>query len=68
MELLQSVLLGLGIAFFGFVLQTSLGGVNRKIVARLQKRRGPKWYQEFIDIFKYSKYEGDFTSFQKLIY
>lgn len=51
-ELIMSLLFGLGVAFFGFVLQTSLGGVNRKIVARLQKRRGPKWYQEFLDIFK----------------
>ncbi len=47
-----NVLLGLGVALFGFVLQTSVGGINRKVVARLQKRRGPKWYQEFLDIFK----------------
>ena len=46
------ILIGVGIAFFGFVLQTSIGGVNRKIVGRLQKRHGPRWYQEFIDIFK----------------
>lgn len=47
-----NVLIGLGVALFGFVLQTAIGGINRKIIARLQKRRGPKWYQEFIDIFK----------------
>ena len=47
-----NVLIGLGVALFGFVLQTAIGGINRKVVARLQKRRGPKWYQEFIDIFK----------------
>ena len=47
-----NVLIGLGVALFGFVLQTAIGGINRKIVARVQKRRGPKWYQEFIDIFK----------------
>ncbi len=35
-----------------FVFQTSLTGINRKVTARLQKRRGPKWYQQFIDIFK----------------
>ncbi len=52
MSLLTSLLVGFGVAFFGFVLQTALGGINRKIVARLQKRRGPKWYQEFLDIFK----------------
>lgn len=39
-----------------FVFQTSLTGMNRKVTARLQKRRGPKWYQQFRDIFKaYSK-------------
>ncbi|MBU1144768.1 MAG: NADH-quinone oxidoreductase subunit H [Firmicutes bacterium] len=46
------ILVGFGIAFFGFVLQTSVAGVNRKIVGRLQKRYGPRWYQEFLDIFK----------------
>ncbi len=47
-----NVLVGIGIAFFAFVLQTSVAGLNRKIVGRLQKRIGPRWYQEFIDIFK----------------
>ncbi|PAT02319.1 proton-conducting membrane transporter [Candidatus Izimaplasma bacterium ZiA1] len=47
-----NILVGLGVALFGFVLQTAMGGINRKIVARVQKRIGPKWYQEFIDIFK----------------
>ena len=37
---------------FAFVLQTSITGINRKITARLQKRYGPKWYQQFLDIFK----------------
>jgi NADH-quinone oxidoreductase subunit H len=46
------ILTGVAVAFFGFVLQTSLGGINRKVVARMQKRYGPKWYQEFLDIFK----------------
>ncbi|MFH0767298.1 MAG: NADH-quinone oxidoreductase subunit H [Bacillota bacterium] len=50
--MLVNILIGFGVAFFGFVLQTSVAGVNRKIVARLQKRYGPKWYQEFLDIFK----------------
>ncbi len=49
---IMNFLLGLGVAFFGFVLQTSIAGINRKVVARLQKRYGPRWYQEFIDIFK----------------
>jgi len=49
---ITNILVGLGVALFGFVLQTSVGGINRKVVARVQKRYGPKWYQEFIDIFK----------------
>lgn len=47
-----NILIGFGIAFFGFVLQTSVAGLNRKVIARLQKRYGPRWYQEFLDIFK----------------
>lgn len=50
--MIVNILVGIGVAFFGFVLQTSIAGVNRKIVGRLQKRYGPRWYQEFIDIFK----------------
>ncbi len=49
--MITNILFGLGVALFGFAWQTSIGGVNRKVVARLQKRVGPKWYQEFIDIF-----------------
>jgi len=51
-EVLMMILVGIAVAFGGFVWQTSLGGINRKLVARLQKRYGPKWYQEFLDIFK----------------
>ncbi len=47
-----NILIGFAIAFFGFVLQTSVAGINRKVIARLQKRYGPRWYQEFLDIFK----------------
>lgn len=43
---------GFLMVLFAFVLQTSLTGINRKVTARLQKRYGPKWYQQFIDIFK----------------
>jgi len=50
--MIVSILTGLGVALFGFVLQTTIGGINRKVIARLQKRHGPKWYQEFLDIFK----------------
>lgn len=51
-EMMLMLLAGVGVALFGFVLQTSVAGVNRKIAARVQKRYGPKWYQEFLDIFK----------------
>ncbi|KFZ27366.1 MAG: NADH-quinone oxidoreductase subunit H [Candidatus Izimaplasma bacterium HR2] len=51
-DILLMILTGIGVALFGFVLQTSIAGVNRKVVARVQKRYGPKWYQEFLDIFK----------------
>ncbi len=50
--MITNILFGVGVAFFGFVLQTSIAGVNRKVVGRVQKRYGPKWYQEFLDIFK----------------
>ncbi len=50
--MINGILIGVAVAFFGFVLQTSIAGVNRKVVARIQKRYGPKWYQEFLDIFK----------------
>lgn len=50
--MIVNVLLGVAIALFAFVLQTGVGGINRKIVGRLQKRHGPRWYQEYIDIFK----------------
>ncbi len=50
--MILQILVGFAIAFFGFVLQTSVAGVNRKIIGRLQKRYGPRWYQEFLDIFK----------------
>lgn len=50
--MMLNILFGLGVALFGFVLQTSVGGINRKVIGRVQKRYGPRWYQEFIDIFK----------------
>ena len=50
--MILSIAIGFAVAFGGFAFQTALGGVNRKIVARLQKRVGPRWYQEFLDIFK----------------
>ena len=35
-----------------FIFQTTLTGLNRKVTARLQKRYGARWYQQFLDIFK----------------
>lgn len=35
-----------------FAFQTTLTGLNRKVTARLQKRYGARWYQQFLDIFK----------------
>ncbi|MCX7653526.1 MAG: NADH-quinone oxidoreductase subunit H [Fervidobacterium sp.] len=34
--------------FFGLTFE----GIGRKITARIQKRYGPPWYQNFIDVFK----------------
>ncbi|ACB09941.1 MAG TPA: proton-conducting membrane transporter [Thermotoga sp.] len=42
-------LFNLVLAFF---LVLSLEGIARKIVARVQRRIGPPWYQNFIDVFK----------------
>lgn len=43
---------GAGIVLFAFIFQTTLTGINRKVTARIQRRRGPVWYQQFLDIFK----------------
>ena len=51
-EVFTGTLTGLLILVFAFVWQTTLSGVTRKIVARFHKRYGPKFYQEFRDIFK----------------
>ncbi len=51
-DVVVGTLTGLLILVFAFVWQTTLSGVTRKIVARFQKRYGPKFYQEFRDIFK----------------
>jgi len=41
----------------GFFVGLTLEGVARKIMARVQRRYGPPWYQNFIDVFKaLSKY------------
>lgn len=48
----MNFLVALGVATFGWAFQTSLSGVTRKTVGRMQKRFGPKWYQNFRDTFK----------------
>lgn len=51
-ELLMGTLTGFLILVFAFFWQTTLSGVTRKIVGRFHKRYGPKFYQNFRDIFK----------------
>ncbi|HPJ01896.1 MAG TPA: NADH-quinone oxidoreductase subunit H [Candidatus Limiplasma sp.] len=51
-QVFLGTLTGLIILVFAFFWQTTLSGVTRKIVARFHKRYGPKFYQEFRDIFK----------------
>lgn len=50
--MINSILISLAIVLGAFIWQTSLSGITRKVVGRLQLRFGPKWYQEFRDIFK----------------
>lgn len=49
---IMNFLLAFAIAFCGWALQTSVSGITRKTVARMQKRYGPVWFQNFRDIFK----------------
>ncbi|MCK5811496.1 MAG: NADH-quinone oxidoreductase subunit H [Clostridiales bacterium] len=43
---------GFIILLAAFIFQTTITGFNRKVTARIQKRYGPRWYQQFLDIFK----------------
>ncbi len=36
----------------GFFFGLTLEGIGRKVTARVQRRYGPPWYQNFIDLFK----------------
>jgi len=49
---ITNFLVAFAVAFCGWVLQTSVSGITRKTVARMQKRYGPVWFQNFRDIFK----------------
>lgn len=48
----ETLITGFLVLLIAFLWQTTLSGITRKVVARLQKRYGPKWYQQFRDIFK----------------
>lgn len=50
--MIKSMITALFILILAFIWQTTLSGILRKIIGRLQKRFGPKWYQQFRDIFK----------------
>ena len=53
----MTILKVIAVLFTGFFFGLTLEGVGRKITARIQRRYGPPWYQNFIDVFKaLSKY------------
>lgn len=51
-EVLYNVLGGVATFLVAFVVGMTYGGLNRKITARVQNRKGPPFYQNFIDAFK----------------
>ncbi len=53
METVLMDILGAVVTFLvAFVVGMTYGGLSRKITARVQNRKGPPWYQNFIDAFK----------------
>ena len=52
LDVIAVALMILCVSVFGLVLSLIVAGVDRKIVARLQHRIGPVWYQPFLDIWK----------------
>ncbi|UBM62715.1 NADH-quinone oxidoreductase subunit H [Candidatus Sulfidibacterium hydrothermale] len=53
METVLMDILGAVVTFMvAFVVGMTYGGLTRKITARIQNRKGPPWYQNFIDAFK----------------
>jgi NADH-quinone oxidoreductase subunit H len=50
--MINTVLKVAAVLFTGFFVGLTLEGVARKITARIQRRYGPPWYQNFIDLFK----------------
>ena len=56
MELFINILGAIATVILAFVVGMTYGGIVRKITARVQNRKGPPWYQNFIDAYKlYSK-------------
>lgn len=41
-----------GVLLTAFFFGLTFEGIGRKITARVQRRYGPPWYQNFIDVFK----------------
>ncbi|MBO8160524.1 MAG: NADH-quinone oxidoreductase subunit H [Thermosipho sp. (in: Bacteria)] len=48
----MTVLRVIAVLLTGFFVGLTLEGIARKIMARVQRRYGPPWYQNFIDVFK----------------
>nr|WP_238375203.1 NADH-quinone oxidoreductase subunit H [Thermosipho melanesiensis] len=49
---MMTVLKIIAVLMTGFFVGLTLEGVARKVMARIQRRYGPPWYQNFIDVFK----------------
>jgi NADH-quinone oxidoreductase subunit H len=55
-EILMNILGAIVTFIVAFAVGMTYGGLTRKITARIQNRKGPPWYQNFIDAYKlYSK-------------
>ncbi|ACJ76124.1 membrane bound hydrogenase, MbxM subunit [Thermosipho africanus TCF52B] len=50
--MINTILKVMAVLFTGFFVGLTLEGVARKVIARIQRRYGPPWYQNFIDLFK----------------
>ncbi len=51
-EILMNILGAVVTFIVAFVVGMTYGGLTRKITARVQNRKGPPWYQNFIDAYK----------------
>ncbi|QTA38059.1 NADH-quinone oxidoreductase subunit H [Thermosipho ferrireducens] len=48
----MTVLKVIAVLATGFFFGLTFEGIARKVIARIQRRYGPPWYQNFIDVFK----------------